>query len=50
MGNSDTIYKKDLLNVLEESFNYGTVKVSGSRMRGEFRLVRENMFEEILAD
>ena len=49
-GNPDTIYKEDLLKVLEGAFNYGTVTVRGSRMRGEFRLVRENRFEEILAD
>ena len=48
-NNLDTEYKKSVLRTLEGMFNCGTVKVHG-RMHGEFRLVFEDKFEEILVD
>lgn len=44
----DTEYKRDLLKTLEDAFNCGTVTVRGNRLRGEFRLVFKDKFEEIL--
>ena len=49
VGNPDTEYKKDVLKTLEDAFNCGMVTVSGNRMSGEFRLVLDNKFPEILA-
>lgn len=46
----DAKYKEELLKALEEAFDCGTVRVHGGRIRGEFRLVFEGRFEEILAD
>lgn len=48
-GSQDTMYKKDVFEALEGAFNCGKVTIHGSRMRGEFRLVFEDKFEEILA-
>lgn len=45
----DTKYKEDLLKALEGAFDCGTVRVRGGRIRGEFRMVFEGRFEEILA-
>lgn len=45
----DAKYKEDLLKALEEAFDCGTVRVRGGRIRGEFRLVFEDRFEEILS-
>ena len=50
LGNPDTIYKASLLKVLKGSFDYGIVKIREDRMLGEFRLVPDERFEEILAD
>ena len=49
VGNRDTRYKKSLLKALEGAFNCGTVRVRGSRIRGEFRLVLDGRFEEVLS-
>ena len=46
----DAKYKEDLLKALEEASDCGTVRVHGGRIRGEFRLVFKDRFEEILAD
>ena len=49
VGNLDTEYKKDVFEVLEGAFNCGTVKIRGNRIRGEFKLVVDGKFEEVLA-
>ena len=49
LDNPDTRYKKEVLKTLEDTFNCGTVTIRGSRLRGEFRLVFEGKFEEILS-
>ena len=46
-SNQDAEYKSEVLKALEDAFNCGTVRVRG-RMHGEFRLVLEGRFEEIL--
>ena len=50
MGNLDTEYKKAVLETLEGAFNCGKVTVRGKHMSGEFRLVSEGRFEEVLVD
>lgn len=49
IDNRDTKYKESLLEALEDAFDCGTVRVSGGRIRGEFRLVFDGRFNEILA-
>ena len=48
--NPDTRYKSDVFNVLEDAFNCGNVTINGNRMRGEFSLVFDDKFEEVLAE
>ena len=48
LKNSDTKYKEAVLDTLEDAFNCGTVTVKGSRLRGRFKLVFDNRFEEAL--
>lgn len=50
MDNRDTKYKESLLGTLEGVFNCGTVRMRGGRISGEFRLVLDGRFNEILAD
>ena len=49
LDNLDTKYKGEVLKTLEDAFNCGKVTIRGSRIRGEFRLVFEGKFEEILS-
>lgn len=49
VGNRDTAYKERLLETLESAFDCGMARVRDGRMRGEFRLVLDGRFNEILA-
>lgn len=50
VGNRDTTYKERLLETLEGAFDCGMARVRDGCMRGEFRLVFADRFDEILAD
>lgn len=47
-GNLDTKYKGSLLKTLQGAFDCGKVRVNGFNMRGEFRLVFDGQFDEVL--
>ncbi len=49
-GNLDTKYKESLLKTLQGAFDCGKVRVNGFNMRGEFRLVFDGQFDEILVE
>ncbi len=50
VGNLDTKYKEDVLKTLEGAFDCGNVKINGNRLQGEFRLVLDGEFAEIMVD
>ena len=47
LDNSDTEYKKKVLEKLEDAFNCGMVTVRGNRLKGRFQIVFENRFPQI---
>ena len=49
-GNLDTKYKESLLETLQGAFDCGKVRVNGFNMRGEFRLVFDGQFDEVLVE
>ena len=50
VSNLDTTYKAEVLKTLEDAFDCGNVKINGNRLQGDFRLVLDGEFAEIMTD